>query len=109
MSTPQYLSHQVLKPTVNHSHPFDFPEDPSRPAGRSGSGIYEVNNFFLGASVRETLCMPSKCFVSVFSSSVELLQSSSTCIQNQMLWGLLLPVTVPYKGEPDVDSEILIL
>ncbi|XP_061277188.1 histone H2B type 1-L-like [Bos javanicus] len=32
MSTPQYLSPQVLKPTVNHSHPFDFPEDPSRPA-----------------------------------------------------------------------------
>ena len=103
MSTPQYLSHWVLIPTVNHSHPFDFPGDPSIPAGRSGSDIYEVNNFFLGASVHETLCVPSKCFVSVFSSSVELLQSSPTCIQSQMLWGLLLPVTVPYNGEPDVD------
>lgn len=102
MTTPQYLSHQVLIPTVNHSHPFAFPGDPSKLAGRSGSGIYEVNNFFLGASVRETLCMPSKCFVSVFSSSVELLQSSPTCIQNQILWGLLLPVTVPYNGEPAV-------
>ena len=52
----------------------------------------------------ETLCSSSKSGVSLFSSSVELLHSSSTGIQQQIVWEILLPVP---DREPDVGLRTL--
>lgn len=44
--------------------PLCLPGDPSKLAGRSGSGIYEVNNFFLvPVCVRPCVCPPSVLFL----------------------------------------------
>ena len=48
------------------------------------------------------LCAPSKSGASVFPSFVELLHSSPTGLQGQMLWGLLLPMPDRQVGVPDM-------
>lgn len=76
-------------------HPFPAsPGDPPRPEGRSRPASYEVTAFALYPSACETLCASFKSGVSVSASHVELLQSSLTGFQNQMLWVLLLPMPV---------------
>ena len=84
------------------------PGDPPRPASRSGPGSYEVTAFFpWGPCVHKTLCVPSKSWVSVSPSPVELLRSNPICIQSQMLWGILLLMPDPQAGVPDVGLRTL--
>ena len=53
------------------------------------------------------MCAPALSGVSVSPSPVELLQSSPSGLQSQMLWGLLLPMPDPSAGEPNVRLRAL--
>lgn len=91
-------------------HPFPAsPGDPPRPEGRSRPASYEVTAFALYPSACETLCASFKSGVSVSASHVELLQSSLTGFQNQMLWVLLLPMLEPWTESPTRVSELSLL
>ena len=97
MHTPQYLHHQCPCPQGEPQPCAASSVDPSRPAGRSGPGFYEVPAFALG--VHKNLYAPSKRGVSVSSSPVNLLQSSPAGLQSHMLWCLLL-----LMPDPQVES-----
>ena len=107
MSNPQYLCHQCPCPHSGPQPPPASLRDSPRPAGRSAPGSYEVTAFSLGPSVHETLCAPSKSGVFVFPSPMEFLPSSPAGLQSQMLWGLLLPMSDPQAGEPDMGLRTL--
>ena len=81
---PVFLSPQWPQP------PPPFPGASTKPANTAGSGSYEVTAFSLGPSAHKTLCAPSNHGISVSLSSIELLYSSPTGLQSQMLWGLFL-------------------
>jgi len=57
--------------------------------------------FSWGPGVHETLCVPFKSRVSVFSSPMEVLRSSLTVHQRQIL-GDYPPIATPQTGQPDV-------
>ena len=63
--------------------------------------------FALGASAHESLCAPFKNGFSVSPSPVELLRTSPTGLQCQMLWGLFLPMPDPHTWEFDVGLRTL--
>ena len=58
--------------------------------------------FALGPSAYESLCVPFKSGGSVSPSPMELLHTSSTGLQCQMLWGLFLLMSDPQTWGPDV-------
>ena len=63
--------------------------------------------FALGPSARESLCAPFKNGVSISPSPVELLHTSPTGLQCQMLWGLFLPMPDPQVWGFDVGLRTL--
>ena len=63
--------------------------------------------FVLGPSAHESLCVPFKNGVSVSPSPVELLCTSPTGLQCQMLRGLFLPVPDPQAWGLDVGLRTL--
>lgn len=60
-------------------------------SGKSGQRFYEGIAFALGLSACKILYIPPNSGISVSSSPVELLHSSPTGLQSQVLLGLLLP------------------
>ena len=60
-----------------------------------------------GTSACEILCASSKSGVFVSPSPVELLHSSPTGLQSQMLWGFLLLMPDPQDGEPNMGLRTL--
>ena len=70
-----------------------FPGCPPRTAVRFDPDSY--GDFALGPSARESLCAPFKNGVSVSPSPVELLRTSPTGLQCQMVQGLSLPMPDP--------------
>ena len=97
-------------PRESHCHPPSTSlGGPPRPAGRLAPGSCEVSAFGLGPSTGETFCVPSKSGVSVSPSPMELLQSSPAGLQNQILWGLLLPMATLRLGSLTWDSELSLL
>ena len=62
--------------------------------------------FSLGPSAHENLCAPFRNVVSVSPSPVELLHTSPTGPQWQMLQGLLLPMTDPQAWDLMWGSEL---
>ena len=52
--------------------------------------------------------MPYKSGISVSSSPAELLQSSATCFQSQILWGLFFLMQDPYAGVPGMGLRAVI-
>ena len=97
----------VYVPRVSHSHPSSS-GDPLRLAGRSAPGFYKITSFALGPSAHEILCEPFKSEIFISPNPVELLQSSPTGLQSQMLWGLLFAVPDPPGGGPDVGDRTFI-
>ena len=63
--------------------------------------------FTLVPSAYESLCEPFKNGVSVFPSPVDLLHTSCTCLQCQILQGLFLPVPDPQVWELDIRLRTL--
>ena len=62
-----------------------------------------------GTHARESLCVPFKNGVSVSPRPVELLHTSPTGLQCQMLQGLFLPVPDPHTWQFDVGLRTLTL
>ena len=62
----------------------------------------------MGPSTHKTPCDPSRSEVSVSPSPVELLCSSPTGLQYQILWGHLLPMPYSQAGEADMRFRTLI-
>lgn len=80
MYTPWYFFHQLLLPQRELQLPSASPGDPPRPEGRFGPGSYEVT------AVHEILCVLLKSRFSDFPDLMELLKSSHTGLQSQILW-----------------------
>ena len=81
--------------------PSSFPGELPRPASMFGPGSCEVSAFPLGPCAHEMLYTLSTSGISVSPSPLEFPWSSPIGLQNQMLWGLLLPLPDPQAGEPD--------
>ena len=56
----------------------------------------------MGPDAHTTLCVPSKCGVSVSPSPVRVLQSNPASLQSLILWEFLLPLPYPQVGNPEV-------
>lgn len=91
----------TIPPTV-------FPGDSSGSALRSGSGSYEITAFPLVPGACKTLCAPSKGGVPP-PSLVQLLCSSPTGLQSQMLLGFFSQCPGPRLGKLVQGSELLLL
>lgn len=63
--------------------------------------------FPLGSSAQKTLCASFKSEVSVSPSPMELLHSSPTSLQSQMLSGLFFLMPDPKTGEPNLGLRSL--
>ena len=63
--------------------------------------------FALGPSACESLCVPFKNVVSISPSPMELLHTSPTGLQYQILWGPFLPVPDTHTWEFDVGLRTL--
>ena len=99
-------SFQCPSPTTSHIHPC-FPRRSSKNCSQVRPRFLWRLCFALGASACESLCVPFKNGVSVSPSPVELLCTSPTGLQCQMLQGLFLPVPDPLTWEFDVGFRTL--
>ena len=104
----QELCFQCPSPTTSHIHPC-FPR-------RSSKNCYQVCPrflwrlcFALEPRARESLCAPFRNGISIYPSPMELLRTSPTGLQCQMLWGLFLPVPDPHTWEFDVGLVLSLL
>ena len=61
----------------------------------------------MGPSTHESLCVPFKNGLSISPGSMELLHTSPTGPQCQVLWGLFLPVPDPQTWGLDVGLRTL--
>ena len=102
MNIPKSFASNVLPP----QQATFIPGGPPRPAVRFDPDSYG-DCFALGPSAHESLCVPFKNDISVSLSPVELLCTSPTGLQCQMLQGLFLPVSDPHTGEFDVGLTAL--
>ena len=74
---------------------------PSKNRRRSDPGSYEVTAFALGPDAHKTIYAPSRS--GIYSPSpMELLCSSTTDLQTQMCWWLLLLMLDLQAAEPDM-------
>ena len=89
--------------------PTVFPGDPPTNAVRSNPDSYWSICFAQGPSAYESLWVPFKNGVSVFPSPVELLHTSPTGLQCQMLQGLSLQMLYPKAWGFDVGPRTLTL
>ena len=97
-----------LSPTTSHSHPLFSQEILLRTAVRPDPDSYGFSALQrLGPSAHESLCVPFKNGVSISPGPVELLHTSPTDPQHQMLWGLLLPMPDSQAWGPDVGLKTL--
>ena len=88
-------------PHNNHIHPF-FSQDVLQEL-QSGLTQIPMETFLCpGPNTCETLCVPFNNGVSISPSPVELLHTSHTGLQCQILQGLFLPVPDPHALEFDV-------
>ena len=66
-------------------------------------------HFALGPSTHESLCVPFKNGFSISPSPVELLHTSPTGLQCQMLWGSFSQCQIPRPGDLTWGSELSLL
>ena len=101
LNIPESFAFSVL-PSQQATFTPVFPGCPPRTAVRFDPDSYGDLAVCPGTSACESLCAPFKNGVSVSPSPVELLRTSPTGLQCQMLQGLFLPVPDPYTWELDI-------
>ena len=106
MNIPKSFASNVLPPqwvTVTLCFPRRFSKKCSQVWPRFLGSLC----FALGTSACEILYAPFKNWVSIFPSLMELLYSSPTDLQCQMLWGLFMPIPDPQEWGLDVGLRTL--
>ena len=96
----QELCFQCPSLTTSHIHPC-FPRMSSKNCSQVWPRFLWRLCFALGPSARESLCAPFKNGVSISPSPVELLHTSPTGLQCQMLQGHFHPVPYPHTWKID--------
>ena len=110
MNIPEIFVSKVIPPqqgTVPFPPTPIFPGDPLRTAVRSNPDCYGASALSWDPVHNESLCVPLKYAVSISPSPGDLLSTSPTGFQCQMLWGLFLPMLDPQAWGPDVGLRTL--
>ena len=100
------LCFQCPSLTTSHIHPC-FPRMSSKNCSQVRPRFLWRPRSALGPSAHESPCAPFKNGVSISPSPMELLCTSPTGLQCQMLQGLFLPVPDPHTWEFDVGLRTL--
>ena len=106
INSPETFASNVL-PTQHATVTPCFPRNPPTNHSQVQPRFLWSLCLAMGPSAHESLCVPSKNGVSVSPSPVELLLTSLTVPQQQMLWGLFLPVPDPQVWGPNVGLRTL--
>ena len=102
----EYSPLSQLPVSLSHQWVTDSPHllgDPPGSAVRSGPGSYEVPSFPSSPNVHKTLCVPSKTGVCFPQSCNQALLAFKA-----ILWRLLLLISEPQTGQPDMGFRPLI-